>query len=265
MRNLLKGLGKILRAALLILLAAGGWWGSAVLRDGWLLYDQAVRAESLPDKVAEVRRRDRYTPLDQLPETYVQAVIAVEDHRYYSHGALDVIAILRAAWYDLKTWSFAQGGSTITQQLACSLYFNKDKVFPRKVAELLVAVDLEEAYDKDEILELYTNAVYFGEGCYTVNEACQRYFGCDIRQATDYQCVVLAGIPNAPSVYAYSVNPELADQRARQVLAAMVRCGYLSEEEAQAILDQAPAPTTGCSQRGARAVKKPLFLLSPRG
>ena len=129
-----------------------------------------------------------------------------------------------------------EGGSTITQQLAKNLYFTQEKELVRKVAEVFMAFHMEANYSKEEIFELYVNSIYFGSGCYDVASASHSYFGVEPAQMTPDQCTLLAGIPNAPSVYDPTVNPDLASQRQRQVLRLMVKYEYLTATEAGDIL-----------------------------
>ena len=149
---------------------------------------------------------------------------------------IDIIAIARAAWNNIKSWSLREGGSTITQQLAKNLYFTQERSFIRKAAEVFMAFRLERTYSKDEILELYVNSIYFGDGYYCVRVASEGYFGKEPADMTDDEATLLAGIPNAPSVYSLTANPDLASQRQQYVLQQMVKYGYLGEEEAAAIL-----------------------------
>ena len=202
---------------------------------GYEMYDQALKEASLEETVEKVRSKPNYTPLNALPKTYLDAVIAVEDHRVYKHGGIDPIAISRAVWNDIKAMSLVEGGSTITQQLAKNLFFTQKKEFTRKFAEIFMAFKIEHTYSKDEILELYLNSIYFGNGYYCVGDACEGYFGKTPREMTDSECTMLAGIPNAPSVYAPTVNPGLAKQRQKQVIKQMVERGYLTGEKAAAI------------------------------
>ena len=202
---------------------------------GYLMYSNALREMSLSDKVAEIRSRDTYTTLEELPEIYLRAVIAVEDHRFYRHKGIDIIAIGRALWTDIKAMSFVEGGSTITQQLAKNMYFTQDKDIRRKVAEMFMAFHIEKNFDKDDILELYVNTIYFGNGYYCVRDASLGYFGKLPKDMTDYESTLLAGIPNAPSIYALTNNPELANERQQQVLKKMINHGQLTEEEAEKI------------------------------
>lgn len=203
---------------------------------GYRMYKGALAQTSLADKVDSIRAREDYTTFEELPPIYVEAVLSVEDHRFYSHPGIDPIAIGRAAFNDLKAMAFVEGGSTVTQQLAKNLYFSQEKELTRKVAEVFMAFNLEKNYSKEEILELYVNSIYFGNGYYSVAEASEGYFGKAPSEMTEYESTLLAGIPNAPSVYALTANPDLAAQRQRQVVDRMVTCGYYTEVQAQETL-----------------------------
>ena len=148
---------------------------------------------------------------------------------------IDLIAIGRAAWNNLTTWSLREGGSTITQQLAKNMYFTQEKSFIRKVAEMFVAFQLEHTYTKDEILELYVNSIYFGDGYYGIGDACKGYLNKAPIEMTNYECTLMAGIPNAPSVYSLTENPTLAEQRQKYVVRQMAKYGYITEDQAQSI------------------------------
>lgn len=202
------------------------------------MYKQAIEQISVEDKIAEIKDKENYTNFSELPQMYKNAVIAVEDHRFYKHNGIDIIAIGRSAFNDIKAMSFVEGGSTITQQLAKNIYFTQEKKIERKIAEVFMAFEIEKNCDKDEILELYLNTSYFGDGYYTPKEACRGYFNKELNEMTDYECILLAGIPNAPSVYAPTKNPDLAKQRQRQVMKKMIEYGYLTEEEADNILKE---------------------------
>lgn len=229
-------LGRAIRNCLLVLLLAAACGAGYMAWQGYSLYAGALEEKPLEQRVAEQRAQPGYTALEDLPETYLKAVIAVEDHRFYEHGGIDLLAMGRALWNDLRTWSFAEGGSTITQQLAKNLCFSQEKSIVRKVAEVFAAWDLERRYSKDEILELYVNSIYFGSGCYNVGSASETYFGKEPKDMTDSECTMLAGIPNAPSVYDPTANPDLALQRQRQVVERMVAEEFLTGGQAAAIL-----------------------------
>ena len=210
--------------------------GLLIIGNGYNMYKEAIQEMPIQEKVEEIRQKENYTKLSELPQIYINAVISVEDHRFYEHNGIDVIAIGRAIINDIKAMSFVEGGSTITQQIAKNEYFTQEKKITRKVAEVFVAFELEKQYTKNEILELYINTIYFGNGYYNIKDAAKGYFGKSITNLSDSECIMLAGIPNAPSVYAPTQNPELAKQRQKQVAEKMVKYCYLTEEEKNKIL-----------------------------
>jgi len=201
---------------------------------GYQLYRGALDETPLADAVAAVRAQPDFTPLDELPDLYRDAVVAVEDHRFYTHGGVDFLALARALWKDLCARRFVQGGSTITQQLAKNLYFTQEKRLTRKIAEVFMAWEIEAHYSKKEILELYVNAIYFGSGCDNVRQASRCYFGKEPDAMTAYECTMLAGVPNAPSVYDPNKNPALAAKRQREVIGILERRGILAAEDTAA-------------------------------
>lgn len=209
---------------------------SLVVKQGYDLYLKAINEMSIQDKIIEIQDNENYTKYEDLPEDYINAVVAVEDKRFFSHQGVDIISIMRAVFIDLKEMSFEEGGSTITQQLAKNIYFTQEKKVTRKVAEVFMAIELEKNISKEQIFELYVNTSYFGDGYYCVKEASQGYFDKDPIDMNLYECTLLAGIPNAPSVYAPTKNPELARQRQGQVLRKMLKQKYITQEEASKIL-----------------------------
>lgn len=204
---------------------------------GYNMYKDAIKTTSIENKISEIKSKENYTKLEEIPDIYKDAVIAVEDHRFYDHNGIDLIAIGRATLNDIKKMSFVEGGSTITQQLAKNTYFTQEKKIERKFAEVFMAFEIEKKCEKDEILELYINTSFFGDNCYTVKEASRHYFNKESIDMTDYESVMLAGIPNAPSIYAPTQNLELAKQRQKQVLTKMVEYEYLSQEKADMIMN----------------------------
>lgn len=232
----MKVLKRIILIIIIIAILGGIGVASVAVKDGYDMYRQAIEETSIEDKINGIKQKENYTKFDELPKTYVNAVLAVEDHRFYKHGGVDIIAIGRAIIKDIQAMSFVEGGSTITQQLTKNIYFTQEKKITRKIAEVFMAKEIEKKYEKNEILELYLNTSYFGDGYYTVKEASRGYFGKEPMEMTDYESILLAGIPNAPSVYSPTKNPELAKQRQRQVANAMVSYGYISEEEVNKIL-----------------------------
>lgn len=232
----MKVLKRIIIVIILLALLGAGIITGIAINDGYNMYKAAIEETSLEDKVNSIKSIENYTKLDELPKIYKDAVLAVEDHRFYKHGGVDIISIGRAVIKDIQAMSFVEGGSTITQQIAKNTYFTQEKKITRKIAEIFMAREIEKNYSKDEIFEFYLNTSYFGDGYYTVKEATKGYFGKEPMEMTDYESILLAGIPNAPSVYSPTKNPELSKQRQKQVAHAMVTHGYITKEEAEKIL-----------------------------
>ena len=227
---------KVLLVFVVVLLMIGCVLIGFFAVQGYRMYRDSMQQAPMEQVVEQIRQQEDFVQYEQLPDLYIDAVIAVEDHRFEQHGGIDLLAICRAALYDLRTLSFAQGGSTITQQLAKNLFFTQEKSLERKFAEVFAAFELESKYQKSEIFELYVNTIYFGSGYYGISDAARGYFGKEVSQLTDAECVLLAGLPNAPSAYAPDEAFALAKQRMRQVLERMVACEVLTQEQAQQIL-----------------------------
>lgn len=211
---------------------------SPFINSGYNMYKEALENIPLEEMVAEIQSKEYYIKSEDVPQIYLDAVVAVEDRRFYTHSGIDIISIGRAIITDIQTMSLKEGGSTITQQLCKNIYFSQEKKIERKIAEVFMALELEKYYEKEEILELYINTSYFGSGCYTVREASLEYFEKEPMELNESQCILLAGVPNAPAVYAPNANLELSLQRQAQVIAKMIDCGYLTQEEADKILEQ---------------------------
>lgn len=171
-------------------------------------------------------------PLAKIPTQLKQAVLAVEDSHFYEHHGLHPRAILRAMIMNLLSRRKAQGGSTITQQLARVLFLTPEKSFARKVKEALLAVEIEKRYSKDKILELYFNQVYFGHGAYGVEAAAQTYFKKSVGDLTLAECAMLAGLPSAPNRFSPIVDPDRARRRRDHVLSRMVDQKFITRAQA---------------------------------
>lgn len=204
---------------------------------GAVMWNEARTAEPVDELVQKIRAADDFTEYSELPEFYINAVIATEDRKFETHCGINVKSIIRALIADIKTLSFEQGGSTITQQLAKNLWFTQDKKFERKFAEIYAAFYLEKTLTKDDIFELYANTIYFGSGYYGITDAARGYFGKTPSELSDYECAMLAGLPNAPSAYSPDASPELARQRLSIVLESMKQVGSLSPEAADELLN----------------------------
>ena len=180
--------------------------------------------------------KENYTKIDDLSKNYVNAVIAAEDHRFYDHGAIDIIGIGRAVFNNIKAKELQEGGSTITQQVAKNVVFSQEASISRKLGELFASFELEKNYSKDEILEIYVNTCYFGDGYYGIYDASYGYYKKSPKDLTLTEAAMLAGVPNAPSVYSPSVNPDLAKKRQKYVLNKMVEYGYINKKDINSVL-----------------------------
>ena len=229
---MLKFIKKIILSSILIIIIATG----ILVFHGYNLYRQAIDEKSIEDKVNEIKQSvENYTKYEELPQDYINAVLAVEDRRYFEHTGIDIISITRAVLTDLKELKPVEGGSTITQQLAKNIYFTQKKEITRKIAEAFMASQIEKKLTKEEIFELYVNTIYYGDGYYNIYDACKGYFDKEVEDMDLYECTLLAGIPNAPSVYAPTKNPELAKQRQMQVINKMIKFDFITQEEADSL------------------------------
>jgi penicillin-binding protein 1A len=175
-----------------------------------------------------------FVPLQQIPPALRNAIIAVEDSRFYSHFGVDVRGVLRAAYANFRHGRVVEGGSTITQQLAKVLFLTPDRRFSRKVKEVLLALELEKRYSKDRLLELYVNQIYMGHGAFGVEAASRMYFGKSVQDLTLPEAAMLAALPRSPGNYSPFERPELAQRRRAIVVGRMLEEGYISEAEAKA-------------------------------
>lgn len=197
---------------------------------GYIDYREALDKKSVEKMAEEIESIDNYTTIDELPQDYINAVLAVEDKRFYSHPGVDPAATCRALINDIREGAYVEGGSTITQQLAKNQYFTQDKKIVRKAAEMFMAFKIESVLDKDRIFELYVNSIFFGNGYYSVADASWGYFGKPPSEMNFDECTLLAGIPNAPTNYNPVASPELSRERQAQVIEKMKKAGYISEK-----------------------------------
>lgn len=208
---------KLIKIGLIIALLAGAIIGLL----GYFKYKEAIAEVPIREKAAAIREGENFVPLEEITPDFTDAIVAIEDHRFYNHGAFDVISLVRAVFVNIKAKELTQGGSTLTQQVGKNLYFGNKQSFIRKVAELFVAFDLERIYSKDDILELYVNIVYYGDGHYGVKDASINYFGKTPAQLSYDEATLLAGLPQAPSAYALSSHYNRAKQRQAEVIEAL--------------------------------------------
>ncbi|WP_018263143.1 transglycosylase domain-containing protein [Methylobacterium sp. WSM2598] len=185
----------------------------------------------------------RTVTIRELPPYLPRAFVAIEDRRFYGHMGIDPVGILRALMRNLTSRGVAQGGSTLTQQLAKNLFLTQERTASRKIQEAILALWLEHTYSKDEILELYLNRVYFGAGAYGVEAAAQRYFAKPAKDVTLAEAAMLGGLVQAPSRLAPNRNLPAAQARAAQVLAAMQELGFAKPAEVKLALDRPAKPS----------------------
>ena len=170
-------------------------------------------------------------PLERIPTYLKEALIATEDRKFYSHSGIDLKGIARALIKDILAGEFVEGASTITQQLAKTLFLTPRKTMVRKIKEAILAFQLERRYTKDEILELYLNQVYFGSGAYGVESAAGIFFNKPVEDLSLAECALVAGMPKSPSRFSPLVNKDLALQRRNVVLRQMLDTGIISSSE----------------------------------
>ena len=177
-------------------------------------------------------------PLSDVPQSLIQAVIAVEDARFFDHPGMDFIGIMRAIWTNLRRGGKVEGASTITQQLARSLFLTPERTYGRKFRELILAYKMELILTKEEILEMYLNQIYFGQGAYGVAAAALTYFGKQLSELNLAEAGFLAGLPKSPNSYSPYRNPDRARRRQEHVLGRLQQAGFITPEEHQEALDQ---------------------------
>ncbi|MDY6986873.1 MAG: PBP1A family penicillin-binding protein [Thermodesulfobacteriota bacterium] len=197
-------------------------------------------------------------PLDAVPEDLRAGILATEDAKFYDHPGVDLKGIARAVIRNIKAGEYAEGASTITQQLAKTLFLTPRKSIMRKVKEAFLAFQIERRYTKDEILALYLNQIYFGSGAYGVEAAAQLFFGKPVRRLTLAQCALIAGMPKSPSRYSPLVNPSLALKRRSVVLGQMARKGLITKEE----LEAANSAPLHLAHKEKTSIKAPYFVAS---
>ena len=169
--------------------------------------------------------------INEISPYFLNAIVSVEDARFYKHKGVDHIALIRALYINLKKGRVIQGGSTISQQLAKNLFFSFERNWIRKVKELLIALQIEASFSKNSILEAYCNQIYFGNGAYGVEDASKIYFGIAAKDLSLLQAATLAGIPHAPSQANPFSNYERSQKRALYILDRMVLEGYINSNQ----------------------------------
>ena len=220
----------IFRLLIVCILIAGGF-----VTYGYMLYRDTVTEKSIEKRVEEYWKMSGYLPYNALNPDFVDAVVAVEDKRYFTRTGFDFVAFTRAMITNAR-FGTREAGSTITQQVAKNLLFDQETEVVQKIAEVFAMYEMESLYSKEDILSLYVNMNYYGDGYYGVGEASTGYFGIPQKDMSLAQAVMLAGLPQSPSVYQLSSGYNLAKERQIEVLEAMVRNGYITEHEKERAL-----------------------------
>ena len=203
----------ILAIVIIIALIAGG--------TGYNTYKDIKAEKNMEDIIEEIRGREGYVKLKDISKDLLEATVAIEDMRFYEHGAIEIRSLFRAVLANIKSKELVQGGSTITQQVVKNIYFDHSQSIDRKIPEMLLAFDLENILEKDEILELYVNLIYYGDNNYGIGEASKGYFNKEASELTYDEATLLAGLPQAPSLYALSENMDMAKERQEAVIKAL--------------------------------------------
>ncbi|RJG21775.1 transglycosylase domain-containing protein [Paenibacillus thiaminolyticus] len=215
-----------------------GWFMMAGLAPSWMNEATlgALREEIREGVAADGRHIVR---LKDMPAYVTEALLAIEDHRYRYHPGIDPIGLARSVWINVTKQQKAQGGSTITMQLARNLFLTQDKLYSRKLKEMAIAANLEWRYTKDEILEMYFNKVYFGHGKYGIEDAARFYFGKTagasdtLETINEAEAAMLAGLLKAPERLSPRKHPADAERRQNVVLRRMVELGWMTVGERQ--------------------------------
>jgi len=257
---------------LLIVATATGFISGGILA-GYLYYSSQLPELNAalnyqPNLVAHVYDRhgeviaefaDEYripVPLADIAQIMQDAIIATEDQNFYSHRGLDLEGIIRAGWINYLAGDVVQGGSTITQQLAKSLFLTHERKYSRKIKEAILALRLEKVITKNRILELYLNQVYFGSSAYGIESASRRYFSKSASELDIHEAALLAGLPKAPSRFSPLANPDLALKRRNLVLRRMLAAGVITREQTDKYLKMG----LGLNVKPGFAVKAPYFV-----
>jgi len=200
-----KGIWRIVRMAVLIAIVVALVITVPIVKTGYDMYKDATTHTSLDIRIERLKSDENYVTLEAISPEFLVQVIESEDRRFYTHNGINLISTTRAMLKNVAAGSTVEGGSSITQQLAKNMYFTFEKRYERKVAELFVAFDLEKRASKDDILEMYCNIAYFGEGCYGLREATRHYYNLEPLEISTEQAASLVKTLKSPNYY----NPNM--------------------------------------------------------
>ncbi|MCP4746038.1 MAG: penicillin-binding protein 1A [Desulfobacteraceae bacterium] len=211
----------------------------------------ATRVYSVEQELIGEFYLERRTPitLDQIPKDLITAFLATEDRKFYRHSGIVIQSIVRAMVKNISSGRYVEGASTLTQQLAKTLFLTPRKTLLRKLREAVLAIQLERRYTKNEILELYLNQIYLGSGAYGVNSAARLFFRKPVQELTLAECALVAGLAQSPSRYSPFINHDLARKRRNNVLKKMLNTGAITKKVYKQALEQ-PVPTQASHEQG---------------
>ncbi len=235
----MKVIRKTAAVLLLLVLAASG----VLLYKGYSLYRETVSKVPIEEAAEVYLEMDGYLSYEEIDEDFVNAVIAVEDKRFFERHGYDWIALIRAVINNFRYKSAVEGGSTISQQIAKNLYYQRRaRGIDEKCAEIFIMHDLEDIYTKKELFALYANMNYYGDGYWGLKQAAEGYYGLSANDLSVAKAAMLAGIPNAPGAYQLSTGYDLACSRQKKVLSRMLATGYITTEEYNTALAEDVSP-----------------------
>ncbi len=203
---------------------------------GFLNYKFKVIEYPIKDAMTDIQNSNNYVELEDISTDFIDAIITIEDQRFYTRYGIDLYSIARAFLNGLEKGDFNEGGSTITQQLSKNIYFSFEQTILRKVSEIFMTYSFETLYSKDDILESYVNYIYYGDGYYGIYEASLGYFDKLPSELNLAEATMLAGLPQSPSYYQLSTGYDLAKVRQIEVLEALLAEGIINQKEFETAL-----------------------------
>ena len=234
-----KHLVRILLILIICLLAAGG----SLLYSGHKRYLEETELLPIEEAVEQYTAKENYVTFENIDEDFINAVISVEDKRFFERKGYDLIALCQALYHNFLAKDLVEGASTISEQIAKNLYLGGYvNGLEEKTAEIYIMLELEKTYSKQELFALYANMNYYGDGYWGIKDAAWGYYKNDPADLSLGEAAMLAGIPNAPAVYQLSSGYDLAKQRQAWVLQTMYSNGYISEEEKDLALKEDVCP-----------------------
>lgn len=234
----MKGIFRFIRNIILLVIFIGLICSYFLYKKGEDLYLKTIKEKSLDQAVSEVMASEDYVPFDEISPYFVDALVSIEDRRFFDRLGMDYISIVRAVLTNVENKAIVEGASTITQQLTKNLYFSHEALVDRKMAEVFFVRDFENKYSKEEIFAMYASIIYYGDGYEGIKAAAKGYFNKTPAELDLYEASLLAGLPQSPSNYQLSTGRDKAKVRQEAVLNAMVDNGCVTQEEVTQLLNE---------------------------